>query len=288
MKNNCSMVKHIKSKEWGGVKYIDVDELKHLQCEVMQVFHEFCMENHLKYSLACGSLLGAIRHNGYIPWDDDIDVYMQREDYEKLIKLFPDVYRNYYKLISYERSNSWLRPYANLFDDRTVWEELKSQKETQIGVNIDIFPVDCVPNEDKEWEIFNKKRRLLIYLQSAKYVVLRKDRRPLWKNLGLVFLKILLLPISSKALLAYMDKYIQQYNTKGTNRLFETSCGMEQKRPFLKSDFERTIPHKFENYVFNVMEGYHECLSSGFGDYMQLPPIEKRVSQHYYVAFWKD
>ena len=270
------------------MRTIDIEELKQLQCEVMQAFHMFCHENNLKYSLACGSLLGAIRHNGYIPWDDDIDVYMDRSDYERFIRIFPDRYKSFYRLISYERSEEWCRPYANLYDDRTVWEELKSSKEKQIGVNIDIFPVDCVPDDDNEWLSFNKKRRLLIYLQSAKFVVLRRDHRPLWKNIGLSLLKLILLPFSHKQLLRLLDNYIKQYNEEGTNRLFETSCGMEQKKPFLKRDFERTIPHVFENYVFDVMEGYHECLSAGFGDYMQLPPEEKRRSTHYFVAYWKE
>lgn len=270
------------------MKNIDLEELKELQCEVLQAAHDFCHEQGIKYSLACGTLIGAIRHNGYIPWDDDIDIYMPRNDYDRFVEIFPEVYKGHYKLISFERSRQWCRPYANLYDDRTVWEELKSSAEKQIGVNIDIFPVDCVPDDDAEWLKFNKKRRMLIYLQSSKFVVLRRDHRVLWKNIGLLGLKLILLPFSSRRIVRYVDSYIRQYNDKGTNRLFETSCGMIQKHPFLKEDFAETIPHKFENYEFDVMKGYHDCLTNGFGDYMKLPPEEDRHSHHYFVAYWKE
>ena len=75
------------------MKYIELEEMKKLQCEVLQVAHDFCQKHKIKYSLACGTLLGAIRHNGYIPWDDDIDIYMPRGDYDRFIQTFPETYK---------------------------------------------------------------------------------------------------------------------------------------------------------------------------------------------------
>ena len=269
------------------MKKIEIEELKQLQCEVLKVAHEFCLENGLKYSLACGTLLGAIRHNGYIPWDDDIDIYMPREDYDKLIRVFPERYKSYYKLVSFERDKQWCRPYANLYDDRTLYEEHKSSIEKQIGVNIDIFPVDYVPDDEQEWLRFNKKRRVLILLHSAKYVAFRAENRALWKNVLLAMLKVVLYPIPNHVLVKGVDKYIRQYNGQSTHRLFESCCGLLQKRPFPEVDFSEVIPHVFENYEFNIMQGFDDYLTNGFGDYMTLPPIEKRISHHYFKAFWK-
>ena len=270
------------------MRQIDIEELKKLQCGVLQSLHDYTSASGLKYSLACGTLLGAIRHNGYIPWDDDIDVYMPRDDYDKLVRDFPEIYQDRYKLISFERSKRWCRPYANLYDDRTLCNELKSSNEEQIGVKIDIFPVDSVPDDDTEWLRFNRIRRFLIYMHSAKFVTFRKDNQPFEDKVALFLLKMALFPFSAYQVVKLVDTYIRKYNNRGTHRLFETSCGMIQKRPFLKDDFSEVELHKFEDYDFYVMKGYHDCLTNGFGDYMKLPPVEKRVSHHYFEAYWKE
>ncbi len=269
------------------MRSIELEELKRLQCEVLQVAHDFCLQHGIKYSLACGTLLGAIRHNGYIPWDDDIDIYMMREDYDRFIRLFPEVYKEHYKLISFERSNRWARAFANLYDDRTVWEEAKNSVEEQIGINIDIFPIDNVPDDDSEWKRFDKKRRILHYLVTAKYTSFRWKNRSLVKNLIIALMKFVLLPFSANRNAKWMDSFARKYSHKKTQRVFESVCGIMQKRPFLRKDFEETIPHAFEQYEFQVMKGYHNYLTCAFGDYMQLPPEKDRHPHHYYIAYWK-
>lgn len=85
-----------------------------------------------------------------------------------------------------------------------------------------------------------------------------------------------------------MDSFARKYSHQKTNRLFESVCGIMQKKPFLQEDFDETIPHVFEEYEFNIMKGYHNYLTCAFGDYMQLPPEKDRHPHHYYTAYWKD
>lgn len=270
------------------MKELRQKEIRSIQCEVMQNVHDFMMENNLKYSLACGTLIGVIRHKGYIPWDDDIDIYMPREDYQRLIRLFPETYREHYKLASFERCPGWCRAYANIYDDRTIWEEEKTDKEMTVGINIDIFPVDSVPDDINELKKHINKRKFLTSLWVAKYTTIRWSYRPFVKNIVIILLKVLLLPFSINRIVKYIDSYIQNYNHSSSKRLFGILGGVIEKQPFLKEDFEEVLLLPFESHEFCVMKGYDDCLRNGYGDYMKLPPLEKRKSHHYFKAYLKD
>ena len=91
---------------------LNLDQVKSIQLDVLSAIHRFCCENDIRYSLACGTLLGARRHGGYIPWDDDIDIYMLRADYDKLMSTFPAEYLGFCKIVSLERDARWDRAYA--------------------------------------------------------------------------------------------------------------------------------------------------------------------------------
>ena len=101
--------------------------------------------------MACGTEIGAVRHGGYILWDDDIDIYMLMVDYMILMKGFPKTYKEKNKIVSIERSEKWDRPYAKTYDDTTIMYEKSNDKQT-IGIGIDIFPIGIVPEYDKEWK----------------------------------------------------------------------------------------------------------------------------------------
>lgn len=266
------------------MKSIKLEELKVIQMDVLEVIDQFCHENNIRYSLACGSFLGSIRHNGYIPWDDDIDIYVPREDYERLIRIFPEELNNI-KLISLERESKWNRAYAQAYDCRTIMDEHANQP-IKVGVYIDIYPIDSVPDSDAEWLKYNRLRRFLIRTYELKYIPIRWNRSIL-KNLVLIFGKTLLLPFGARRMAKFISLFAQKYNGKGYNRSFECVQGMLQKRPFMSSlmtEFTRT---QFEDRQFMIMKDYDAYLSNAYGDYMQLPPVEKRVSHHKFEAYWK-
>lgn len=264
---------------------LTIEEVKVLQLDVLQAIHEFCTQNSIKYSLGCGSMLGCARHQGYIPWDDDIDIYIPRSDYQRLISIFPKVYKGKYELISLERNDNWKRPYAKASDNTTRFIENVSG-QFEIGVNIDIYPIDFVPDNEKEWLSYNKKRRFFQHLMEFKYVKFRKNRS-FHRNVGLLLGKFILLPISEKKLALFLNYYAQIHNKTCRNRMFECVQGLFQKKPFPARLFDDIILLPFEDRRFMAFNNYDEYLTNGYGDWRQLPPIEKQVAHHDFQAYRK-
>ena len=266
-------------------KKIELNEMRTIQMNITEVFHDFCVKNGIMYSLGCGSLLGAIRHNGYIPWDDDIDVYMKREDYKKLVKTFPSRLNEHYALVTLERDKTWNRSYGKIYDDRTFLVEPMGKLGKQLGINIDVFPIDYVPENRLKWKCYDKVRRFLQYSISAKITRLRKNRK-LSLNMMVVLLKVIWSFLSVRKLGQLCDYFAQIYNGKESKYLFETSQGERVKEPFLASAFDEVILHDFEDRKFYIMKGYDEYLSKSYGNYMQLPPEDKRYTHNIVDAYW--
>ncbi len=251
--------------------------------DILEVIQNFCSEKQIDYSLGCGSLLGAVRHKGYIPWDDDIDIYILRKDYDKLICQFPKVFNNI-SIASIEREPLWEKPYAKAYNNQTIFNE--GAYKIPIGVNIDIFPIDKVPSSTLSWILFNKIRKVLHRLYESKYEQFKKDRK-LYRNIVLLMCKLLVLPFSAKKICFFFDWYIKRYNDTDSEYVFESCQGMLQKNRFEIKNMFSFIDLPFEDRFFKGMKDYDEYLKNGFGDYMKLPPIEKRVSHHIINAWWK-
>ena len=265
-------------------KEITLTDLKTIQMDVLSAIDDYCRDNNIRYSLACGSLLGAIRHKGYIPWDDDIDIYVPRDDYKVLMANFPHIYKDRYEIISLERNPQWEIPFAKAFDNFTVFEEY-STSSLVIGVGIDIFPIDDVPNGD-EWLRYDKKRRILQKLFALKFVRVSKSRS-LIKNFSLVLFRLLSFFYSKRRWAEYIDVFSQRYNGKGCEYCFECCKGLLQKQPFKKNLFDNLTYIPFEDRRYQAFSDADSYLRNGFGDYMQLPPEEKRVTHHRFTAYWK-
>lgn len=267
------------------MKTIDVVTLKLLQLDIMDVIHNFCFENKINYSLACGSMLGAARHKGYIPWDDDIDIYLLREDYNKLLLLFPSTLNNI-KIASLNRDKKWGRAYSKAYDCRTIVKD--AGYPYKIGVGIDIFPIDRVPDDEVMWKKYDRKRRILQRLYEYKISLLFRNGREYWKYLFIPIVKLLLLPFSVRFMGIYLDKYSQKYNNTESSRVFECCLGKIMKNPFRRTIMNKLIEMPFEDRVYIGMAEYDEYLTQSYGDWRKLPPKEKQVTHHILHAWWKD
>ena len=124
------------------LRQIDIEELKKIQLDILIAVDDFCSKNNIKYFLSFGTLLGTIRHRGYIPWDDDIDIIMLRDDYNRFLETFN---HSYYKVNSIQNNPTYFLAFAKVTDERTVMQE-EIVYPTEYGVYIDVFVVDGVPS----------------------------------------------------------------------------------------------------------------------------------------------
>ena len=268
-------------------KIESVEELKKIQLDILLSLHQFCSDNIINYSLAAGTLIGAVRHKGFIPWDDDIDVYLLREDYNKLVRSFPDVYNEKYVFVSMERDHAWHRAYGKLYDNRTIDVERSHNEYAKLGVGIDVFPIDDVPDNFEEWIRYEKKRRIYRDMMTIKSLYWSKERS-LSKNIITILGRLILSPFSFAFFAKRISDYSQIHNNKGYNHVYENCLGVyNSKNPWLKSDIAEVIEAPFEEQTVFIMKGFDDYLITVYGDYMQLPPVEKRISHHSFIAYWK-
>lgn len=267
------------------MRQIELEELRTIQLDILSNLDVFCRENGIKYSIADGTFLGAVRHKGYIPWDDDIDVYLLRTDYQKFISLFPSVYNSHYRLASLETNPKWTRAYSNMYDDRTIL--IENSKGLNIGVNVDIFPIDDVPDSEYTLNAYFKKLKLLSNIHAIKTIRWRRGRS-LSKNLFMLASQVLLCCIPLRKIAERMDVYSQKCNGEGYSRVYESCFGVSGQKPFPKSLFDNFDEYDFEDRKVLGLKDYDTFLKQAYGDYMQLPPIEKRITHHGFTAYWKD
>ena len=273
------------------MKEITLDELKVLQMDVLSAVHRFCEANNLRYSLACGSMLGAARHKGYIPWDDDIDIYLLREDYDRMIELFPDLLEGRYKFCTLERDKKWGLPFGKVCDTKTVLEA-GVYHSYDLGVNIDVFPIDKVPENETEWKKYDSQRRKLYHVyfkrETLSFASNFNNGKSLIRNIITTILKPFFYFVSVRFLAKIFQKYDIKYNNTPSTLVFECAQGIFQKHPFPKMLFDNRILMPFEDREYMCFSDYDSYLTNGFGDWRQLPPIGKRVSHHDFKAWWKD
>ena len=273
-------------------------ELRGKQLEIFLEFVRFCDDNNLTYFLGGGSLLGAIRHKGFIPWDDDIDVNMPRSDYEKLLEIFSSTK---YEIKSVEKGDE--KPlFAIIVDKNTKLLTLDGEEwDMANGVFIDIFPIDNMSNDSsiriltcifKELIIYCHEGAILSYIPTKRY----KDGTAgifKWKERIRTLIKYIFISIfkmsSGRKWGMLANKIARIWENKATDwagcmiTMSHYNHGLVEILP--RKVFEATIEVEFEGYKVKAPIGYDDYLRSLYGDYMKLPPKEKRVSHHEFKAY---
>lgn len=251
---------------------LTVEQVKKIELDILISFADFCDRHELKYFLGYGTLLGAVRHHGFIPWDDDIDVMMLRDDYEKFHKLMEhECIREDLQWCSVE-NNKYHAPFGKVVNTDTTAGIYGG--EASNGLWIDVFAIDNYTKENYEKNFF--WRRVLIA---------RDTKQVEWNKKG--FIKMILKTIfcwkSVKTLAT--DIRERAVNTPYTGKLANMVWPTYRKEILDVELFADTSDVEFEGHIFKTVKRPNEYLSLCYGDYMKLPPIEKRVA-HYVEAYW--
>lgn len=269
---------------------IDVNELKRIQINLLDVFHEYCNDHNLTYYITYGTLIGTIRHRGYIPWDDDIDVMMPRADYEILLDSFNKTsMAENIRVISQKSDPNYYLTFAKLVNTSTVMKE-EVNSDYQIGVYIDIFPLDNIGDDYKSAKKLMRKAFRYNEIMALKNLTIRKERS-WYKNAILSIGRIASSFVSRQVLIKKINRLgIEVADgafTKYVGAVTGISAG-DESRVFEATWFRTTKKGTFEGKDYYIPSGYDAFLRKLYGDYMQLPPTEQQVSHHVFKAWYKN
>ncbi len=253
-------------------------EVKEIQLQMLDSVDAFCREHNLRYSLGGGTLLGAIRHKGYIPWDDDIDLMMPRAHYQFLLENYnhSDYSAHYW---SPENSGAgrrnWVLPFAKIVHKYSTITE--GGIATVEGVNIDIFPVDGVCDE------LPRLNRHLRYIQKLKALLIHK--RPGAKmNLKRIVAMFFTVNYVQKCL----NRACCRYSVEDSPLVGSLVGAYGKREVYPRTVFENYTTAQFEDRHYPVIGGWEAYLSQHYGNYMELPPEDKRCAPHSIKAYMNE
>lgn len=263
------------------MRKIDVDELKQLQLQILDQVSAYCERENIHYWIDCGTLLGAIRHKGFIPWDDDIDIGMLREDYDKFVAGFNKA-NDRYQCWTMDNMPDFPFSFAKVMDVKTELYEPNKKGGIKLCVNIDVFPYDNAPEDEQSLnQIYDKRDRHDALHRRRTLPKCGEDGQI--KRIVRYILYMFLQIIPRQYLIDRINNNVKKYKDIETHYVGNfTSYARILCR---KEVFDSFIDVEFEGKKYKAPVGYDTWLKAFYGDYMKLPPEEQQVSNHKFEAY---
>lgn len=258
------------------MKEISIEESKQIQLEILQDIHDFCTAHDIRYAICSGTLLGAVRHGGFIPWDDDIDIQMLREDYERFVRTYNDGHNDHLRLHSLLDDPDYALPYAKVEDNRTLLVEQTATKP--MGIAVDVFPIDPLKDTLSESEAYMDR------LLRARLLLMGKLLRPTplnstAKKIAIKTLNILTSPLPITKVMKWYEHKCRQGKPDARYKAI-TVWGYGRREIMPAEIYDNLAPIRFEGREFMSFADTDTYLTRLYGDYMTPPPPDKRHSPH--------
>lgn len=269
-------------------KIEDIKTIQNIALKILIYIDEICRKNNIKYTLAGGTMLGAVRHKGFIPWDDDIDIAMPREDYEKFLKIMDEDSKTntQFKCLHFgENFPNYFYRFAKVVDLSTHLTESTCITNPDMGIFVDVFPADGIPVK-RQKHILEKSKfyaHMLTWSASKSIPIKVKSYKRFFRMCITPFAKL----FGWKYWWKKHENFVRKYKMNDFEYSVLYSGAWGEKEIFPTKFFDNLIELEFENHKFYAFKEYDKHLTHMYGDYMQLPPVEKRVTHHDFQIYKK-
>ena len=268
------------------MKQEQIGELRKSLLTIMDEIHRVCEKMNFTYYIIGGTALGAVRHHGFIPWDTDIDIAMRREDYDRFLMCANEYLKPNFYCASYLNEKKWTHPHALVFDNNTMihWNRDYYRNKIDCPIYVDIFPLDYAPEEVPLQEQQAKEIRRMIYLQGRRECILYQRNNAFQIAAKKLYSSVLHIK-SDEAFNRSLDNLMKLYSGSAGSKL----CSMASHYSYNKQLMPVEVYgdgelYEFEGRYYRGPAKIDVYLSKLYGDYMQLPPEDKRMEYMDYIS----